>query len=122
VLSIWLVSPIARSSVSLMPLGPWDCDSQDDLPLFEDGMKQILWSPESAAVNVKRPDEAPFWEITRWSLSKTSCFHELPLVICWAFYQFADLIESVSLEAVMGVDVCCLFGSCMGEGEETYIY
>lgn len=36
-------------------------------------MKQILWSPESAALNVKRPDEEPFWETTRWSLSNTSC-------------------------------------------------
>ena len=42
-------------------------------PELEEGVKQILWSPESAAVNVKRPDDEPFWVTTRWSLSNTSC-------------------------------------------------
>ena len=42
-------------------------------PEDEDGVKQILWSPESAALKVKPPAEEPFWETTRWSLSNTSC-------------------------------------------------
>ena len=42
------------------------------LPDVDDGVKQILWSPASAAEKVKRPAEEPFWETTRWSLSNTS--------------------------------------------------
>jgi hypothetical protein len=41
-------------------------------PEFDDGVKQILWSPLSAAVKVKRPEEDPRCETTRWSLSKSS--------------------------------------------------
>ena len=82
-LSISLVSPIARSSVSLMP--PWGCraESQPVPPDDEEGVKQILWSPESAALNVKRPAEEPFWETTRWSLSNTSCCNSLAEVGRW---------------------------------------
>jgi len=58
-LSIALVSPIATSSVSLMPPLGWDSDSQLALPLPEVGVKQILWSPCSAAVNVNFPLELP---------------------------------------------------------------
>lgn len=67
-----LVSPIARSKVSLMPWDECEAESQFPLPLLDEGTKQMRWSPESAAVNVKRPAEAPFCEITRWSLSKIS--------------------------------------------------
>jgi hypothetical protein len=72
VLSIALVSPIARSKVSLMPPIGCKAESQPEFPEFEDGTKQILWSPESAALKVKRPDEEPFCDTTRWSLSNTS--------------------------------------------------
>lgn len=72
VLSIALVSPIAKSSVNLMPPMGWRADSQPVEPEFEEGVKQILWSPDSAALKVKRPDEEPFCETTRWSLSNTS--------------------------------------------------
>jgi hypothetical protein len=71
-LSILLVSPIARSRVILTP--PRDCPpSQPECPDACEGVKQILWSPESAAVNVKRPSAEPLCEMTRWSLSKISC-------------------------------------------------
>ena len=72
-LSIALVSPIAMSRVSLMPpLGELR-DSQFDRPLLEEGVKQILWSPASAAVKVNLPELLPRWDTTRWSLSKISC-------------------------------------------------
>jgi hypothetical protein len=51
-------------------------ESQALLPELDEGVKQILWSPESAAVKVNRPDDAPFCETTRWSLSKISCAFE----------------------------------------------
>jgi hypothetical protein len=73
-LSRALVSPMARSRVSLMPPMCESTESQLLEPEVDEGVKQILWSPESAAVKVKRPDEEPFWETTRWSLSKVSCF------------------------------------------------
>lgn len=53
------------------PLG-FAIDSQPGRPLLDDGVKQILWSPASAAEKVKRPDEVPRWETTRWLLSKIS--------------------------------------------------
>jgi hypothetical protein len=66
-----LVSPMAKSSVNLTP--PRACPlNHPVLPVECEGVKQILWSPASAAVKVKRPVEEPFWETTRWSLSKTS--------------------------------------------------
>jgi hypothetical protein len=43
-----------------------------DRPLLEEGVKQILWSPDSAAVKVNLPEAPPRWETTRWSLSKVS--------------------------------------------------
>lgn len=65
VLSIALVSPIAKSKVNLIPPIGCKAESQPVDPEFEDGVKQILWSPESAALKVKRPDEEPFCETTR---------------------------------------------------------
>lgn len=53
------------------PLG-FDMESQPVRPLLDEGMKQILWSPASAAEKVNRPEEVPRWETTRWLLSKTS--------------------------------------------------
>lgn len=41
-------------------------------PEVDDGVKQSLWSPASAAVKVKRPSLLPRCETTRWSLSKIS--------------------------------------------------
>jgi len=60
-----LVSPMAKSRVNLIP--PVGCKalSQPVLPEVEDGTKHILWSPESAAVNVNRPADDPFWDTTR---------------------------------------------------------
>jgi hypothetical protein len=46
------------------PIG-WRAESQPEEPEFDEGVKQILWSPDSAAVKVKRPDEEPFWLMTR---------------------------------------------------------
>ena len=37
-----------------------------------EGVKQILWSPESAEVKVILPLDWPRLETMRWSLSKTS--------------------------------------------------
>jgi len=71
-LSIALVSPIAMSSVRRMPPLGSAVVSQLDLPLLELGVKQIWWSPCSAAVNVNLPVWLPRCETTRWSLSKTS--------------------------------------------------
>lgn len=65
VLSMALVSPIARSSVSLIPPMGCKAESQPVEPELEEGVKQILWSPESAALKVKRPEAEPFWETTR---------------------------------------------------------
>lgn len=53
------------------PLGAV-ADSQLDRPLLDEGVKQILWSPASAAVKVNLPEAPPRWETTRWSLSKIS--------------------------------------------------
>lgn len=71
-LSIWLVSPITMSRRSLMPPLGFVMESQPVRPLLDEGMKQILWSPASAAEKVKRPEEVPRWETTRWLLSKIS--------------------------------------------------
>jgi len=60
VLSIALVSPMARSRVSLMPPIGCKAESQPAEPELDEGVKQILWSPESAALKVKRPAEDPF--------------------------------------------------------------
>lgn len=72
-LSITLVSPIVMSRVSLMPPLGLDVLSQPVLPLLDEGVKQILWSPASWAVNVNLPPEAPFCVTIRWLLSKSSC-------------------------------------------------
>jgi len=53
------------------PLGE-AADSQLERPLLDEGVKQILWSPASAAVKVNLPEAPPRWETTRWSLSKIS--------------------------------------------------
>jgi hypothetical protein len=58
-LSIWLVSPITRSRVSLMPPLGFLAESHEVRPELEDGVKQSLWSPASAAEKVKRPEAAP---------------------------------------------------------------
>lgn len=71
-LSIALDSPMVMSSVSLMPPLGFEVLSQPVLPLSEDGVKQILWSPASCAVKVKRPPEPPFCETMRWLLSNSS--------------------------------------------------
>ena len=67
-----LVSPMATSSVRRMPPLGAVADSQLDRPLLDEGVKQILWSPASAAVKVNLPEAPPRWETTRWSLSKIS--------------------------------------------------
>lgn len=64
-LSIWLVSPITRSSVNLIPPFWFLVDSQPGRPEVDEGVKQTLWSPESAAEKVKRPEAWPRWETTR---------------------------------------------------------
>lgn len=51
-LSIALDSPMVMSRVSLMPPLGLEVLSQAVLPLSEDGVKQILWSPASCAVKV----------------------------------------------------------------------
>lgn len=53
---------------------PFECNALSQLlePEVEEGVKQILWSPASAAVKVKRPEDEPVWKTTRWSLSKIS--------------------------------------------------
>ncbi len=81
VLSIALVSPIAKSRVSLIPPIGCRAESQPEPPDVDEGVKQILWSPESAALKVKRPDEEPFCETTRWSLSNTS--YRAFNMCCW---------------------------------------
>jgi hypothetical protein len=53
------------------PLG-LPAESQPLRPEVEDGVKQSLWSPDSAAEKWNLPDEEPFWVKTRWSLSKIS--------------------------------------------------
>ena len=55
------------------PLG-FLAESHEVRPELDDGVKQILWSPASAAEKVKRPEDRPRWETTRWSLSKISCY------------------------------------------------
>ena len=75
-LSIWPDSPMTRSSLILIPPLGACADNQPLRPDDELGEKQILWSPDSCAVKVKRPDEAPRCETTRWSLSNTSCRRE----------------------------------------------
>ncbi len=64
-LSIALVSPMARSSVSLMPPLGDDTDSQFDRPLLDEGVKQMRCSPAAAVVKVKRPPGPPRCETTR---------------------------------------------------------
>lgn len=59
-LSSALVAPIARSSVSLMPPMCESTESQALPPDVDEGVKQILCSPESAAVNVNWPSEDAF--------------------------------------------------------------
>ena len=77
VLSICEVSPMARSSCSLMPPLGWSLElSQPWRPLLEDGVKQILCSPASAALKVKRPAAWPRFDTTRWLLSKISYTRE----------------------------------------------
>lgn len=68
-----LDSPMVMSKVSLMPPLGLAVLSQPVFPLSELGVKQILWSPASAAVKVKRPPEPPFCDTMRWLLSKSSC-------------------------------------------------
>lgn len=63
---------MAMSRVRRMPPLGDETESQLDRPLLEEGVKQILWSPASAAVKVNLPEPPPFWETTRCSLSKTS--------------------------------------------------
>ena len=65
VLSISLVSPMTRSSFSLMPPLGLDEESHEERPEEDEGVKQILWSPASAAEKVKRPADEPRWETTR---------------------------------------------------------
>ena len=64
-LSISLVSPMTRSRFILMPPLGFVVESQEERPELEDGVKQILWSPDSAAEKVNRPDDEPRWETTR---------------------------------------------------------
>lgn len=71
-LSMAEVSPMAMSRVRRMPPLGWAMLSQEERPLEEEGVKQILWSPASAAVKVNLPEGPPRWETTRWSLSKIS--------------------------------------------------
>jgi hypothetical protein len=65
VLAISLVSPMARSRLSLIPPLGERALSQPWRPEFEEGVKQILCSPASAALKVKRPEEEPRDDITR---------------------------------------------------------
>lgn len=69
-----LVSPMARSNENLIaPRSPLGAPPLNHPPEgAPDGAKQIRWSPESAAVNVKRPFAAPRCDTTRWSLSNVS--------------------------------------------------
>ena len=67
-----LVSPMAMSRERRMPPLGEAADSQLERPLLDEGVKQILWSPASAAVKVNLPEAPPRWETTRWSLSKIS--------------------------------------------------
>jgi hypothetical protein len=48
------------SSVSLIPPVGCRAESQPLEPEVDEGVKQILWSPESAALKVKRPADEPF--------------------------------------------------------------
>lgn len=61
VLSVDSISedPMAKSSVNLMPPLGCSAESQPGRPEDEEGVKQILCSPASAAVKVKRPEEEP---------------------------------------------------------------
>ena len=70
-LSIELVSPIAKSKFKrTLPWGaPPESHPPDEAP---DGVKQMRWSPESAAEKVNLPVEPPRVLTTRWSLSKVS--------------------------------------------------
>jgi len=68
--SISLVSPIAKSKCNFTPFS-WFAN-HPELADVCDAQKHNLCSPESPAVNVKRPLEEPFWFTTRWSLSKVS--------------------------------------------------
>ena len=70
--SMALVSPMAMSRVRRMPPLGDERESQFDRPELDDGVKQILWSPASAAVNVNFPEAPPRWLTTRWSESKIS--------------------------------------------------
>jgi hypothetical protein len=58
-LSIWLVSPITKSRVNLMPPLGFLAESHEVRPELDEGVKQILWSPASAAEKVKRPEADP---------------------------------------------------------------
>lgn len=71
--SVWIsdVVPMARSRVNLTPPRLWP-PSHPLCPVECDGVKQILWSPESAEVKVILPVDWPREETIRWSLSKTS--------------------------------------------------
>ena len=53
------------------PLGPPELSQPPPVVACE-GVKQILWSPASAAVNVNFPSDRAFCPTTRWSLSNTS--------------------------------------------------
>ena len=68
-LSISLVSPIARSRCSRTPLGWLE---NHPLLLWCDAQKQMRCSPASDAVKVNRPLLEPFWFTIRWSLSNVS--------------------------------------------------
>lgn len=74
VLSISLVSPMTRSRVSRIPPLGLLADSQPLRPEVDEGVKQSLWSPDSAAEKWNLPEDEPFWVKTRWSLSKISYF------------------------------------------------
>jgi len=71
-LSISDVSPMAMSRCSFVPPRCEPELNQPALAAFAEDVKQRRCSPDSAAVNVKRPFEAPFWFTTRWSLSNVS--------------------------------------------------
>lgn len=72
VLSIWLVSPVARSNDNLIPPTGIPLANQPPSVPACAGVKQIRWSPDSAALNVKRPSEEPRVFTTRWSFWKVS--------------------------------------------------
>ena len=72
VLWISLVSPMMRSRISLIPPLATCVDSQPVLPLLDDAVKQISWSPALCELKVKRPLEEPRCETMRWSLSNFS--------------------------------------------------